>query len=143
VECLATLVGARVRLGVAVDGFQCPLGVLELHLLLLFGLRVDLLFALLLMGRRAFLARLLLHLLTELLYELLDFPTLLDAVAPRVVHRASCTAIIAAGRLSLRGPRPTPATAATGAVAVGAPASGWLWPLAFFFLLFLFLLPLH
>jgi hypothetical protein len=34
-ERLAMLVGAGVRVGVVVDGLQCPLGILELHLFIL------------------------------------------------------------------------------------------------------------
>jgi hypothetical protein len=41
-------------------------------------------------------ARLLLLLLTELLHELLDLPTLLCDVAPGVVHRAPRTALVTA-----------------------------------------------
>jgi hypothetical protein len=64
-----------------------------------FGHQLDLLFALPLMGRHTILARLLLHLLTELLCELLDFPTLLGVVVPRVVHQTLGATTVAAGRL--------------------------------------------
>jgi uncharacterized protein (DUF58 family) len=85
--------------GVAIDGLHLPLGVLERHLLILLLLGVDLLFALPLAGRRAFLAWLLL-LFMELLHEILDFPSLTRAVGCRVMHRASGAAIIATERLT-------------------------------------------
>jgi hypothetical protein len=56
VEHLAMLVGAGLRVGVVIDRIQCPLGILEIHLLILVHLRVHLLFALPLTGRRAILA---------------------------------------------------------------------------------------
>jgi hypothetical protein len=87
-ERLVTLVGAGVGVGVAVDSPQCPHGILELYLFLLVLLRIHLLFALLLVGRRAVLVRLLLLLLTELFRKLLDLPALLAAVVPGVMHRA-------------------------------------------------------
>jgi hypothetical protein len=88
------------RVGVAVDVLQCPLGILELHLLLLLSLGADLLFALLLTGRHAFMAQLLFHLFTVFLCELLDFPALLDVVVPRVVHRALCATVVVVLRLT-------------------------------------------
>jgi hypothetical protein len=56
VERLVMLIGAgvRVRVRVVVDGIQCPLGILELHLLVLVLLQIHLLFALPLVGRRTF-----------------------------------------------------------------------------------------
>jgi hypothetical protein len=81
--------------GVAGDVLQCPLGILELHLFLLLSLRADLLFALLLTGRHAFMAQLLLHLFAVFLCELLDFPAFLDVVVPGVVHRALCATVVA------------------------------------------------
>jgi hypothetical protein len=75
VECLAALVIAGLRVGVAIDGVQCPLGILELHLCVFLLLGVHLLLALPLAGRRAILA-LLLHLFTELFHELPDLPAL-------------------------------------------------------------------
>jgi hypothetical protein len=87
VEHLARLVDARVGVGVAVDGLQCPLGILELHLLILALLWIHLLFALILVGMCAILMRLLL-LLTELFRELLNFPALSGVVAHGVMHRA-------------------------------------------------------
>jgi hypothetical protein len=94
VEYLATLVRARVAIGVAIDGLQCPLGVLELHLLVLILLRIHLLFSLPLMGRRAFLALLLLHLHMELLRELLYLKALLSTVVPGIAIRASHDTVI-------------------------------------------------
>jgi hypothetical protein len=87
VECLAMLFGVRVRVRVVLYSLQCPLGVLELHLLILVLLRIDLLFALPLAGRRDILAQLSM-LLMELFHELLDFPALSDDVVRGVMHRA-------------------------------------------------------
>jgi hypothetical protein len=70
-EHLAVLVLIGLRVGVAIDGLQCPPGILELHLYVFLLLRVHFLFALPLVGRRAVL-ELLLHLLMELFHELLD-----------------------------------------------------------------------
>jgi hypothetical protein len=65
VEHLVMLIAIGVRVGVAVDNLQRPHGVLVLHLLFLFSLWVNLLFALPLGGECTVLAwRLLLHLLT-------------------------------------------------------------------------------
>jgi hypothetical protein len=74
-EHLAVLVVTGLRVGVAIDGLQCPLGILRLHLYIFLLLGVHLLLTLPLAGRRAILA-LLLHLLTELFCELLDLPAL-------------------------------------------------------------------
>jgi hypothetical protein len=60
---------------VAVAAPQCPLGILELHLLILVLLQIHLLFALPLTGRCAILAWLLLF-LTELFRELLELSAL-------------------------------------------------------------------
>jgi hypothetical protein len=121
----------------AVYGLEIPFGLLEPQSILLVLLGVFLLFALPLAGRRTIVA--LLFQLLAVLCEFLDFPALLSDVARRVVHWATCTSVIAVGRLSPQGPRPPPATV-TAAVVVGAPASGWLLPLALFFFFFLFLL---
>jgi hypothetical protein len=141
VEHLAALVVAGLRVGVAIDSLQCPPGILELHLYVFLLLRVYFLFALLLAGRRAILAWLL-HLLAKLFRELLDLPALRRAMARGVMHRALRAAIVAIGWLMgefvASWPPTAPPTAA--AMAVGAPASGWLPP-AFFFLLLLPLLP--
>jgi hypothetical protein len=91
------LIGAGVGVRVAEDGLQHPLGVLELHLLVL--LRIHLLFAIPLAGRCALLARLLL-LLTELFHELLDFPSLSDTVTHGVMHQAPHAAVIATRHLT-------------------------------------------
>jgi hypothetical protein len=125
VERPATLVVAGLRVGGAIDGLQCPLGILKLHLCVFLLLGVHLLLALPLAGRRAILA-LLLHLFAELFRELLDLPALRRSMERGVVHRALCAAVVVIGRLTgrlspLSPPRPPPA--ATAAV-VGAPASG-------------------
>jgi hypothetical protein len=125
VEHPAALVVAGLRVGVAIDGLQCPLGILKLHLCVFLLLGVHLLLALPLAGRRAILA-LLLHLFTELFRELLDLPALQRSMARGVVHRALRAAVVAIGRLTgrlspLSPPRPPPAATAA---AVGAPASG-------------------
>jgi hypothetical protein len=91
VELLATLVGAGVGVGVAVDGLEHPFGVLD-----------DLLYALPLPRGCAVAARLLLLLLMELLCKLLDFLAPLHVVAPRVVYQAPWTTLITTGGL----PRP-------------------------------------
>jgi hypothetical protein len=69
------LVVTGLRVGVAIDGLQCPLGILELHLCVFLLLGVHLLLALPLVGGRAILAPLL-HLFTELFRNLLDLPAL-------------------------------------------------------------------
>jgi hypothetical protein len=56
-------VGAGFSVGVVVDGLQRPLGILEVHLIILVLLWIHLLFALLLRGRRTILAQLLLFLM--------------------------------------------------------------------------------
>jgi hypothetical protein len=135
------LVGAGVR--VAVDSLQCPFNVLECHLLflLIVILLGNLLLALLGPRGHAVMAQLLLRLLTKLLHKLLDFPALLCAVAPGVVHWALWTTLVTArglsGPLVAHGPQPPLAAIA---VVVGAPASGLLLPPAFFF--FVLILPL-
>jgi hypothetical protein len=80
VEHLATLVVTELKVRRAIDGLKVPLGLLELHILILLLLGIHLLFALQLVRRRSFLAQLLL-LLTELLRELPDFLALSHAVA--------------------------------------------------------------
>jgi hypothetical protein len=102
VELLAVLIGAGVRVGVAIDGLQCPFGILEHHLLvlLLVVLLDNLLLALLVPRGCAIAVRLLFLLLVELLCKLLDFPALLRAVALGVVHWALWTALITARGLS-------------------------------------------
>jgi hypothetical protein len=96
------IVDAGVIVGVAIDGLQRPLGVLELHLLLPVPLRGNLLLALPQLGRCANVARLLLLLLVELLHELLDLLTLLRAVAPGVAYREPWATLVTTGGL----PRP-------------------------------------
>jgi hypothetical protein len=74
-ERLATLVVTGLRVGVAIDGLQCPPGILKLHLCIFLLLGLYLLLALPLARRHAIVA-LLLHLFTELLHELLDLQAL-------------------------------------------------------------------
>jgi hypothetical protein len=93
VERLAALVVTGLRVGVAIDGLQCPLGILKLHLYVFLLLGVDLLFALPLAGRHAILV--LLHLFAELFRELLDLPALHHGMARGVVHRALHATVIA------------------------------------------------
>jgi hypothetical protein len=69
------LVVAGLRVGVAINDLQFPLGILKLHLCVFLLLRVHLLLALPLEGRRAIVA-LLLHLFVELFRELLDLSAL-------------------------------------------------------------------
>jgi hypothetical protein len=97
---LAVLVVARLRVRVAVDGLHLPLGILECHFFVPLFFEIHLLFALPLSGKRAFLVRLVLS-LVELFCELLDLPTLTHAMARSVMHRASGTAIVAAGHLTM------------------------------------------
>jgi hypothetical protein len=74
-EHLAALIDGGVR--VAIDNLECPLSVLERHLLILVALRDDLLLALSVSGRCVIVVQLQLLLLTEPLCKLLDLPTLL------------------------------------------------------------------
>jgi hypothetical protein len=94
VQLLVALIIAGFEVGVraAVDDLDHPLGVLELHLLLIVALMDNLLLACPLVRRHAVAARLLLLLLMEVLCELLDLLTLLGVVALGVVHRAPQTA---------------------------------------------------
>jgi hypothetical protein len=98
-ERLAALVVAGLRVGVAIDDLQCPLGILKLHLCVFLLLGVRLLLALSLAGRHAILA-LLLHLFTELFRELLDLPALRRGIARGVVHRALRVVVVAIGWLT-------------------------------------------
>jgi hypothetical protein len=81
---------------VVINDLDHPLGVLELHLLLV----GNVLLAFMLAGRHAVAVRQLLLLLTELLRELLDPLALLSTVAPGVVQRAPWPAIITTGGLA-------------------------------------------
>jgi hypothetical protein len=128
------LIQTGLEVKVAIHSLQCPLGVLELRLLVL--LWIHLLFALPLAERHTFLVWLLL-LFAELLCEFLDLLALPYDVARGVVHWVSCAIVVSTRRLSPCGRQPPPAVAAA---AVGAPASGWMLSPTFFFLLFLFLL---
>jgi hypothetical protein len=127
--------------GVAIDGLQCPLGILKLHLCVFLLLGVHLLLALPLAGRRAILA-LLLHLFAELFHELLDLSALRRGMARGVMHRALRAAVVTIGRLTgvFVASRPTTAPPVAAGAAMGAPASDW-FPPAFFFLLLLLLPP--
>jgi hypothetical protein len=58
-ECLATLIVAELRVGIAVYDLQVPFGLLEPQSVVLVHLGVSLLFALLLAGRRAIIVLLL------------------------------------------------------------------------------------
>jgi hypothetical protein len=100
VELLVMLVVAGLGDGVVVDDLDCPLGVLELHLLLVVALVGNMLLAFPLAGRRAVMMGLLLLLLVELFHKLLDLPALLSAVAPGVVDRAPRSALITAEGLA-------------------------------------------
>jgi hypothetical protein len=88
VELLTVLVVTGLRIGVAIDSLDRPLGILKLHLLLVIALTSNVLLAFPLMGSCAVAAGLLLLLLVELLRELLDLSALLGTVAPGVVHWA-------------------------------------------------------
>jgi hypothetical protein len=79
------LVAAGLRVRVAIDDLDRPLGILELHHLVV-ALVGNLLIAFPLVGRCAVVAWLLLLLLAELFRELLDLLALLGVVAPGVVH---------------------------------------------------------
>jgi hypothetical protein len=96
----AMLIVTRLGVRVAIDNLDCPLGVLELHLLLVLALAGNVLLAYPLAGRHAIMAGLLLLLLTELLHELLDLPALLSAVVPGVMHWTLWPALITIGRLA-------------------------------------------
>jgi hypothetical protein len=85
VELLTVLVVTGLRVGVAIDSLDRPLGILKLHLLLVIALTSNMLLAFPLMGSCAIAAGLL---LVELLRELLDLSALLVTVAPGVVHWA-------------------------------------------------------
>jgi hypothetical protein len=95
VEHLVALIVTVLRVGVAIDGLQCPLGILKLHLCVF---HQDVALALPLAGRRAILA--LLHLFAELFHELLDLPALCRGMARRAVHRALRATIVAIGWLT-------------------------------------------
>jgi hypothetical protein len=92
------LIIAGLRVGAAIDGLQCPPGILELHIYAFLLLWVRFLFALPLAGRCAILA-LLLHLIAELFCELLDLPAFQCGMARGVVHRALHAAVITIGQL--------------------------------------------
>jgi hypothetical protein len=98
-ERLAALVVAGLRVGVVIDGLQCPPGILELHLYVFLLLWVHFLFALPLAERCVVLA-LLLHIVTKLFHELLDLPTFRRGMARGVVHRALHAVVVAIGQLT-------------------------------------------
>jgi hypothetical protein len=123
VERLAALVVAGLRVGVAIDGFQCPLGILKLHLYIFLLLGVHLLLALPLVGRCVILV-LLLHLFVKLFRELLDLPALQRSMAHGVVHWALRAAIIAIGRLTRAFVASWPATTPTHRYSCNSGRSG-------------------
>jgi hypothetical protein len=88
VELLAVLIGTRVGVGVVVHYLERPLGVLELHLLLLVTLGGNFLLALPPLGRSGITTWLLLLLLAELFHELHDLPALLSTMVHGVVYQA-------------------------------------------------------
>jgi hypothetical protein len=100
VELLAMLVVTGLGVRVVVDDLDCPLRVLELHLLLVVALMGNMPLAFPLAERRAVMVGLLLILLVELFHKLLDLPALLSAVAPGVVDRAPRSALVAARGLA-------------------------------------------
>jgi hypothetical protein len=111
------ITGLRVR--VAIDGLQCPLGILKLHLCVFLLLGVHLLLALPLV--------LLLHLFVELFRELLDLPALRHGMARGVVHRALRTAVVAIGWLTGAFVASQPAMAPTRCYSCSSGRSGqWL-----------------
>jgi hypothetical protein len=95
-ELLAALIVIGLRVEVAVDDLDRPLGVLKLHLLLVVALTGKMMLAFPLAWRRAVMVGLLLLLLCKLL----DLLALLDVVTPVVVHRVSCPTLIAARELA-------------------------------------------
>jgi hypothetical protein len=100
VELLAPLVVVGLKVRVAIDDLDHPLGILELHLLLVIALVGNVMFAFPLAVRCAVTAGLLLLLLSELLQKLLDLPAFLDDVVPGVVHRAPRLTLITVGGLA-------------------------------------------
>jgi hypothetical protein len=107
------LVVTGLRVGVAIDGLQCPLGILKLHLCVFLLLGVHLLLVLPLAGRRAIVALLLLHLFAKLFCELLDLPVLRRGMVHGVVYWALRATIVAIGRLTEAFVASWPATAPT------------------------------
>jgi hypothetical protein len=85
VEHLAMLIVTILGVRMAIYDLQVPFGLLEPQSIVLVLLRVHLLFALPLAGRCAIIT-LLLHVLTVLLHEFLDFPALINVMVCRVVH---------------------------------------------------------
>jgi hypothetical protein len=98
VELLVMLIVTGLRVRVIVDDLDCPLAVLELHLLIVV-LVGNMLLAFWLKGRHDVTVRLLLLLLTEMFHELLDLSTLHSAMAPRVVHQVQWPTLITIGGL--------------------------------------------
>jgi hypothetical protein len=99
VELLAALIVVELGVRVVVDDFDCPLGILELHLLLAVALTDNMLLTSPLVGRCAVVTGLLLLLLVKLLCNLLDLSSLLRAMAHGVVHWAPRPALVTAGGL--------------------------------------------
>jgi hypothetical protein len=100
VELLEVLSITGLRVEVAVDDLDLPLGALELDLLLVIALTGNVLLAILLAWRHTNAARLLVLLLVDLLPKLLDLPALLGVGTPQVVHQAPRPALVAAGGLA-------------------------------------------
>jgi hypothetical protein len=144
VELLVALVVTGVKVGVAIDSLERPLGILELHLLFLVALRGNLLLAFPLTGKRAVMDNCCFYcsqncsvsiLISRCSFVLWCLELCSGHHGPPSLLPEGCH-----DRLSPHVPRAPPAAAAS-AAAVGAPVSGlMLLPSAFFFFLFLFLL---
>jgi hypothetical protein len=100
VELLVALVVIGLRVRVAIDDLDRPLGILELHLLQAVELTKNVLLAFPLARRRVITVGLLLLLLVELLHNLFDLLALLGAMAPKVVHWAPWPTLLAIGGLA-------------------------------------------
>jgi hypothetical protein len=125
-ERLVALVVVGLKVRVAIDGLQCPLRILKLHLCIFLLLGVQLLLALPLARRRAIMA-LLLHLFAELFCELLYLPALRRGVAHGVVHRTLRVAVVAIGWLTGAFVTSRPTTAPTRRCSCGRGRSDqWL-----------------
>jgi hypothetical protein len=99
VELLTVLIVTGFEVEVAIGDLDCPLGILEHHLLLVVPHMGNVLLAFSLAGRQVAAARLLLLLLMELLHELIDLLALLRDVAPGIVHRAPQPTLVVTGGL--------------------------------------------
>jgi hypothetical protein len=100
VELLAALIVTGLKVRVVIDDLDRPLGILELHLLLVIALTGNVLLAFPLAGRCAITAGLLLLLLMELLCKLLDLTALLGTAAhPHRCRRAGAVAYRRVGHI--------------------------------------------